>query len=102
MSGVVGKNKFTYDVWGDSVNVAARMESAGEAGQVNISEGTYQHVKNYFDCDPSRTLDEKNKGQMAMHFLTALKSEYSADGVTANENLKKAITGVTTAWSLPS
>ena len=101
MSGVVGKNKFTYDVWGDSVNVAARMESAGEAGKVNISEGTYQRVKNYFDCGPSRTMDVKNKGQMAMHFLTALKSEYSADGVTANENLKKAITGVTTTWSLP-
>jgi class 3 adenylate cyclase len=103
MSGVVGKNKFTYDVWGDSVNVAARMESAGEAGKVNVSESTYQYAKDYFECEPTRTMDVKNKGQMSMHFLTALKPEFAADadGVTANENLEKAITGVTTTWSLP-
>lgn len=103
ISGVVGKNKFTYDIWGDSVNVAARMESAGEAGKINVSGNTYNHVRNYFEFGPSRTVDVKNKGQMSMRFLTRLKAEFSADpdGVEANDALRKAISGVTANWSLP-
>ena len=49
MAGVVGEKKFAYDVWGDTVNTASRMESSGEAGKVNISEATYELIKPYFD-----------------------------------------------------
>lgn len=102
MSGVVGRKKFTYDVWGDAVNIAARMESTDEADQVNISEGTYQHVKSYFDCTPRGALEVKNKGKMTMYFLERLKPEYAADaaGVEANEHLRKTLAGTSVTWSL--
>jgi class 3 adenylate cyclase len=102
MSGVVGRKKFTYDVWGDAVNIAARMESTDEADQVNISESTYQHVKAYFDCTPRGALDVKNKGKMTMYFLDRLKPEYAADaaGVEANEHLRKTLAGTSVTWSL--
>ena len=103
MSGVVGKNKFTYDIWGDAVNIAARMESAGEPGRVNVSESTYHHVKNFFTCAPRGASAVKNKGEMAMYFVEALKPEFAADesGWLPNEKLKAALSGVTAGWSLP-
>jgi class 3 adenylate cyclase len=102
MSGVVGRKKFTYDVWGDAVNIAARMESTDEADQVNISEGTYQHIKSYFDCTPRGALEVKNKGKMTMYFLDRLKPEYAADaaGVEANEHLRNTLAGTSVTWSL--
>ncbi|TCL72653.1 adenylate/guanylate cyclase domain-containing protein [Rhizobium sp. BK251] len=102
VSGVVGRKKFSYDVWGDAVNIAARMENAGELDRVNISESTYQHVKLYFDCTPRGALDVKNKGKMTMYFLDRLKPEYSADaaGVEANERLRNTLAGTSVTWSL--
>ena len=103
MSGVVGKIKFTYDIWGDTVNIAAHMESGSEPGRVNISERTYQHVKNYFELSPRGTLDVKNKGQLPMYFLDGLKPEFSrdGDGWRPNDKLRSEMTGATSAWSLP-
>lgn len=103
MSGVVGRNKFTYDIWGDTVNIAARMQSASEPGRINVSESTYQHVKDYFDLNPRGTLDVKNKGQMTMYFLEGLKPDFSRDGDAwrPNDKLKSAMAGATSAWSLP-
>ena len=102
MSGVVGRKKFTYDVWGDAVNIASRMESSDEADQVNISESTYQQVKTYFDCTARGALEVKNRGKMTMYFLDRLKPEFSADmaGVEANERLKSALAGTSVHWSL--
>lgn len=102
MSGVVGRKKFTYDVWGDAVNIASRMESTDEADQVNISESTFQNVRPYFDCTPRGSLDVKNRGKMTMYFLNRLKPEYSADmeGVLANERLKSTLAGTSVTWSL--
>ncbi|UVC08246.1 hypothetical protein IHQ71_24335 [Rhizobium sp. TH2] len=102
MSGVVGKKKFTYDVWGDAVNIASRMESTDEADHVNISESTYQQVKPYFDCTARGALEVKNRGKMTMYFLDRLKPEYSADldGVEANERLKSALAGTSVLWSM--
>jgi class 3 adenylate cyclase len=102
MSGIVGRKKFSYDIWGDTVNIAARMESTDEADQVNISESTYQHVKSYFDCTPRGALDVKNKGKMTMYFLDRLKPEYAkdAEGVEANEHLRRTLAGSSVAWSL--
>lgn len=103
ISGVVGRDKFAYDVWGDAVNIASRMESAGEAGRINISEPTYQAVKAWFDCTPPRSIEVKNKGSLQMRFLDRLKPEFSANaaGTVANDRLKQALTGTTMIWALP-
>ncbi|MGD1845714.1 MAG: adenylate/guanylate cyclase domain-containing protein [Salibacteraceae bacterium] len=69
VAGVVGKNKFAYDIWGDAVNTASRMESSGQPGKVNISENTYQLVKNRFHCGFRGKIPAKNKGEIAMYFV---------------------------------
>jgi adenylate cyclase len=67
IAGVIGKNKFAYDIWGDTVNVASRMESGGEKGMVNISGITYQLVKDQFNCVHRGKIDAKNMGKMDMY-----------------------------------
>jgi adenylate cyclase len=69
IAGVIGKNKFAYDIWGIAVNTASRMESAGEAGKVNISGITYQLVKDKFNCTPRGHIEVKNMGKMDMYFV---------------------------------
>lgn len=72
VAGVVGYKKFAYDIWGDAVNLAARMESSGEAGKVNISEATYQLVKDEFRCIYRGAVPAKNKGMQKMYFVEEL------------------------------
>lgn len=69
VAGVVGSKKFAYDIWGDTVNVASRMESSGETGKVNISESTYQLVKDQFDCEYRGKVPAKNVGEIDMYFV---------------------------------
>ena len=69
VAGVVGTKKFAYDIWGDTVNVAARMESNSEPGRVNISEYTYELVRDEFNCKYRGKIDVKNKGMMKMYFV---------------------------------
>jgi len=71
IAGVVGKNKFAYDIWGDAVNVASRMESSGAPGKVNISGSTYELVKNHFTCEYRGKVKAKNKGEVDMYFVEA-------------------------------
>lgn len=68
VAGVVGLVKFTYDIWGNTVNVASRMESSGEPGRVNISEDTYKMVKPYFICRQRGKVKAKNMGEVKMYF----------------------------------
>lgn len=67
IAGVIGKSKFAYDIWGDTVNVASRMESGGEKGMVNISGITYQLVKSHFNCVHRGKIDAKNMGKMDLY-----------------------------------
>ncbi len=76
VAGIVGVKKFAYDIWGDTVNTASRMESNSEAGQINISGTTYDLIKNEFECTYRGKLDAKNKGMLDMYFV--------------NDNLKEA------------
>ena len=69
VAGIVGVKKFAYDIWGDTVNVAARMEQNSEPGNINISDNTYQLVKDQFVCHARGSLDVKNKGKMDMYFV---------------------------------
>jgi class 3 adenylate cyclase len=69
VAGIVGIKKFAYDIWGDTVNTAARMEQNGEAGKVNISEATYELVKQQFNCEYRGEIDAKNKGKLKMYFV---------------------------------
>ena len=72
IAGVIGKNKFAYDIWGDAVNVASRMESSGEPGMVNISGDTYAYVKDHFNFVYRGKVKAKNKGDIDMYFVTPL------------------------------
>jgi len=74
IAGVIGHKKFVYDVWGDTVNIASRMESHGTPGKIQISQQTYELIKNEFVCEPVGTLDVKGKGQMQTWFLVAEKT----------------------------
>lgn len=68
VAGVVGSKKFAYDVWGDTVNIAARLESKGEVGKVNISHSTYKLVKGKYKCIPRGKIPIKNRGEIEMYF----------------------------------
>jgi len=69
IAGVVGKNKFAYDIWGDAVNTASRMESSGIVGKVNISGETYEIVKEKFNCIRRGKIQAKNKGEVEMYIV---------------------------------
>ncbi len=69
VAGVVGTKKFVYDIWGDTVNVASRMESCGEEGRINISQSTYERVKEKFKCLHRGKINAKNKGMVDMYFV---------------------------------
>lgn len=74
VGGVIGKKKMTYDVWGDTVNTASRMESHSEKGQIQVSEQTYHLLKQTFDCESRGEIDVKGKGLMSTYFLNQKES----------------------------
>ena len=69
ISGVVGKRKYAFDIWGDAVNIASRMESSGEAGRVNISAYTYDLIRSLFNCSYRGKVTAKGKGEIDMYFV---------------------------------
>lgn len=75
MAGIVGVKKFAYDIWGDTVNTASRMESSGQPGEINITEETYNKIKDHFECSFRGEIQVKGKGVMKMYFVHHLKPE---------------------------
>lgn len=69
IAGVVGKTKFVYDIWGDTVNIASRLETAGEAGRINISRSTKQLIGDHFHYIPRGSVAVKNRGEIEMFFV---------------------------------
>jgi adenylate cyclase len=84
VAGVVGEKKFAYDVWGDTVNLARRMESSGAVGEINVSRATHDYVREFFDLQPRGFLPAKNKGDVEMFFVKGIKREL-LDGDEPNE-----------------
>ncbi|MBO6537514.1 MAG: response regulator [Balneolaceae bacterium] len=84
--GVIGKKRFAYDVWGTAVNLAARMEQNSANNSINISQSTYERVKDFFECEPRGEIEARNIGKVEMYFLKRIKPEYSddEDGVIPN------------------
>lgn len=72
VAGVVGQKKLSYDIWGDTVNTASRMESSGDAGKINISGTTYEFVKEFFVCEHRGKMPVKYKGELDMYFVDGI------------------------------
>lgn len=87
VAGVVGTKKFAYDIWGDTVNVAARMESNSEPGRVNISEYTHELVRDEFKCKYRGEIDVKNKGKMKMYFVEGTRETEKSRGKSLEMSL---------------
>ena len=88
VAGVVGKMKYQYDIWGDTVNTASRLEGASIPGKINISKSTYEVVKKYFDCEYRGDLEVKSKGHIDMYFLNHILPEYSEPDNSSEPNQK--------------
>ena len=69
VAGVIGQRKFAYDLWGDSVNTASRMESHGKAGRIQVSEEVYQRLEGQFTFEPRGEIEVKGKGRLPTYFL---------------------------------
>jgi adenylate cyclase len=72
VAGVIGHEKIAYDIWGDTVNTASRMESSGVVGEINISSATHALVKEKFICEHRGKVSAKNKGEIDMFLVKGL------------------------------
>lgn len=96
IAGVVGTKRFAYDIWGDTVNVANRMESSGAEGKVNISGTTYELASEFFVCTYRGQVKAKNKGEIDMYFVEAIRPELSenGEGIVPNELFQRKMSHV--------
>jgi class 3 adenylate cyclase len=70
VAGLIGRHRSIYDVWGDTVNTASRLESSGLPNRIQISDSTYRQVKDTFSCEPRGPVEIKGKGMMQTYFLS--------------------------------
>ncbi|MCB1308246.1 MAG: adenylate/guanylate cyclase domain-containing protein [Leptospiraceae bacterium] len=91
IAGIIGTQRFGYDIWGDTVNLASRMEAAGEAGRINISQSVNDRIADFFITEPRGRLPVKNKGDVDMFFLNGIRPELSlfGNGLIPNRSFQK-------------
>jgi class 3 adenylate cyclase len=96
IAGIVGKRKFAFDIWGDTVNMSSRLQETGQKDRINISREVYDIISPYFECEARGLIAVKHKGPVEMFFVHRLKPEYSknADGTKPNLEFRK------TYWNL--
>ncbi|PZF72625.1 adenylate/guanylate cyclase domain-containing protein [Taibaiella soli] len=87
VAGIVGEKKFAYDIWGDAVNTAARMEQASEPGRLNISHDTWLLVKDHVICTHRGKIEAKNKGMIDMYFVDGLKENDTQQWTVASDEI---------------
>ncbi len=75
IAGVIGKRKFIYDLWGDAVNIASRMESSGEPGNIQLASSTYEKIKHCYIAEPRGFIHVKGRGKMLTYWLKGRKDE---------------------------
>ncbi len=80
ISGVIGRKKLSFDIWGDTVNIASRMESSGVASKINVSGVTYQLIKDFYECEYRGKMPIKYKGETDMYFVKGIAPNLSIDG----------------------
>jgi adenylate cyclase len=80
VAGVIGRKRFLYDLWGDAVNTASRMQSQGTPGRIQITRATYDLLKDEFVCEPRGTVAVKGKGEMETWYLIGSRSEAVRSG----------------------
>jgi adenylate cyclase len=93
IAGVVGRQKFTYDIWGDAVNVAARIEAAGEPMRINVSSGTAERLGNLFELEARGEIEVKGKGAIKMFFVNRIAEELAqgVDSVLPNDKFRSEL-----------
>jgi guanylate cyclase len=81
VAGVIGRKRFLYDLWGDAVNTASRMESAGVPDRIQITRATYDLIRDEFECEPRGTVNVKGKGEMETWYLVGPRARAASTGV---------------------
>jgi adenylate cyclase len=79
-AGIIGSHKFSYDLWGDTVNIASRMESGGVPGSIQVSEVTYELLKDEYLCEPRGVIPVKGRGDMETYLLVSRREASLASG----------------------
>jgi len=76
VAGVIGRNKFIYDLWGDTVNIASRMQSHGQPGAIQVTSKIYENLKDKFEFQSRGEIEVRGKGSMDVYFLTGRSPHY--------------------------
>lgn len=88
IAGIVGKRKFAYDVWGDTVNTSSRLQETGNSDRINISKEMHAIIEPFFECEYRGKIQVKHKGEIDMYFVNRLKPEYSKNQEGTKPNLQ--------------
>ena len=93
IAGVIGSKRIAYDIWGNTVNIAQRMETSGESGRVNISESTYEYISPFFECSSRGKIPTKNTGEIEMYYVDRIKKHLSQDenGLIPNKKFNEYV-----------
>jgi len=94
VAGVVGARKFAYDIWGDTVNIASRMESESAPGRINISQATYELVQERFECSHRGKIEAKHKGFVDMYFVEPSATGQAGGGLASSRGKQTSNTTV--------